>query len=103
MVVFSLTLLTLSACSKKESLSAMGLLEWDRVELIAENNEPILEILTQGETLKELAVILQQDSRRVQAQLDEAEAAKMQAQSRLSELKPGPREERIDEAKAKLQ
>ena len=104
LVVFSLTLFVLSACSENKPLIAMGLLEWDRVELVAENNEPILEIIThEGQSLQQNTVILRQDSRRVQAQLDEAEAAKFQAQSRLAELKRGPREERIDEARAKLQ
>ena len=55
-----------------------------------------------GDLLQAGAVILRQDSRRVQAQLDEAMATKAQAQSRLAELKRGPRSERIDEARAKL-
>jgi HlyD family secretion protein len=82
----------------------MGLLEWDRVELVAENNEPILEVIAhEGETLEANAIILRQDPRRVQAKLDEAEALRAQAQSRLAELKRGPRAERIEEARAQLQ
>jgi len=96
--------LLLVSCSKDEPPSATGLLEWDRLELIAETNEPILEqVASEGEQLPANAVILRQDPRRTQAQLDESEAALAQAQSRLAELKRGPREELIDEARARLQ
>jgi HlyD family secretion protein len=102
--VFTFILLTLSACSNDEPLSAVGLLEWDRVELIAETNERITEISAhEGDMLETGSIILQQDSRRVQAQLDESQASLEQARARLAELKRGPRAERIDEAKAKLQ
>lgn len=102
--IMVIALLTLSACSNEESRSATGLLEWDRLELIAETNEPIVERLaSEGELLQHNAIILRQDSRRLQAQLDEAEAAMAQAQSRLAELRRGPRSERIDEATARLQ
>jgi HlyD family secretion protein len=95
--------LLLAACNNDQPPSATGLLEWDRLELIAETNEPILEqVASEGEQLPANAVILRQDSRRTQAQLDEAEAALAQARSRLAELKRGPREELIDEARARL-
>lgn len=96
--------LFLSSCGGEDPPIATGLLEWDRLELIAETNEAILETMArEGEVLAQGAVILRQDSRRTQAKLDEAEAAIAQAQSRLAELKRGPREELIDEARAKLQ
>jgi HlyD family secretion protein len=103
--IFILSLLTLSACSNNdEPLSAMGLLEWDRVELVAETNEPILDIIArEGDILEASSIILQQDSRRVQAQQDESAASLAQARARLAELKRGPRAEQIDEARAKLQ
>jgi HlyD family secretion protein len=85
---FIFFLLTLSACSHEEPLSAMGLLEWDRVELIAETNERIMEISArEGDMLEAGSIILQQDSRRVQAQLDESQASLEQARARLAELK----------------
>jgi len=103
--IFILSLLVLSACSNNdEPLSAMGLLEWDRLELVAETNEPILEITArEGDILEAGSIILRQDSRRVQAQLDESAASLAQARARLAELKRGPRAEQIDEARAKLQ
>ncbi|MDH3388593.1 MAG: HlyD family efflux transporter periplasmic adaptor subunit [Gammaproteobacteria bacterium] len=97
-------ILLLSSCGNGDAPSATGLLEWDRLELTAEANEPILErVAHEGELLQAGAVILRQDPRRTQAQLDEANAALAQAQSRLAELKRGPREELIDEARARLQ
>lgn len=103
-IIICLCWLVQTACSKEQPLHAMGILEWDRVELVAENNEPVLDILVhEGEVLEADAIILRQDPRRVQAQLDQAEAERLQAQSRLAELKRGPRAERIDEARAKLQ
>lgn len=99
-----ISLPVLSACDNEQPLNAMGLLEWDRLELIAETNEPILEIVVhEGDMLETSAIILRQDSRRVQAQLDEVAAIMAQAQARLAELKRGPRAERIDEARAKLE
>jgi len=92
------------ACSDNTPSAAMGLLEWDRVELIAETNEPILEIaVREGDTLEAGAIILHQDPRRIQAQLDEAKAGHAQADARLAELKRGPRAERISEARARLE
>ncbi len=103
-VILGLALLVVTACSKNEPLDVMGLLEWDRLELVAETNEPIVEISArEGETLAADSIILRQDSRRIQAQLDESEALLAQTRARLAELKRGPRAERIDEAKAKLQ
>jgi HlyD family secretion protein len=97
-------LLFLSACSNDQPLSAVGLLEWDRVELVAETNEPIMDIAAhEGDILEAGSVILQQDTRRVQAQLDESRAMLAQARARLAELKRGPRAEQIDEARARLQ
>jgi len=54
-----LSALLLSSRSKDEPPSATGLLEWDRLELIAETNEPILEqVASEGEQLPANAVIL---------------------------------------------
>lgn len=104
LAALGVSLAMLSGCSGDAPPGAVGLLEWDRVELVAETNEPILEIMAdEGELLQADATILRQDPRRVQAQLDEAGAVLVQAQAKLAELKRGPREERIDEARARLQ
>jgi HlyD family secretion protein len=95
--------LALSACGSQEQPYAVGILEWDRIELTAEINEPITEILvSEGEMLVPGQPILRLDPRRVQLQLDEALAFREQAAARLAELQRGPRSERIKEAQARL-
>jgi HlyD family secretion protein len=94
----------LAACNQDASrLQAMGTLEWDRIELIVETAEPIVEIrVREGEQVQAGQVLLRQETARYQAQLDEAESARAQAAARLAELKRGPRSERIAEARARL-
>ncbi len=95
--------LLLIGCDNAERFEVSGLLEWDRVELIAEASEPIMEILVdEGERVQHGQILLKLDTRRAQAQYDEAEAAQVQASARLAELKRGPRAELIDEAQARL-
>ena len=78
-----LLLLSMSGCSREEPLVAVGLLEWDRVELVAETNEPIISIeVNEGQQLKAGDIILRQDARRIQAQLDEAAASHAQGHRR---------------------
>lgn len=99
----SFLILQLAACESGDRLEVSGLLEWDRIELIAETSEPIVEIFVEeGERVTANQPILQLDARRVTAQRDEAEAARAQAAARLAELKRGPRSELIDEAQARL-
>jgi HlyD family secretion protein len=99
----SLCAILLTACDSGERFEVSGLLEWDRVELIAEAGEPIIELIaTEGERLQAGQAVLQLDPRRTQAQRDEAEAAWAQATARLAELKRGPRAELIDQAQARL-
>lgn len=95
--------LSLCACSSRELPYAVGSLEWDRIELVAEASEPIIGILArEGDMLEAGQAILQLDTAQVQAQLDEARAFHEQAAARLAELQRGPRSERIKEAQARL-
>lgn len=74
--IFIIFLLMASARSKEEPLSAMGLLEWDCLELVAKTNEPIIEITArEGEFLESGSMILQQ-----------AEASVAQAEARVRAL-----------------
>lgn len=99
-----LIMLALSGCGDGDVPGATGLTEWDRLELVAESNERIVErVAREGEFLETGAVILRQDARRFEAQRDEAAAALLQARNRLAELKRGPRGEQIDKARANLQ
>ncbi len=93
-----------TACNApSDPLPIMGRVEWDRLELVAEANEPIVEIAaSEGDAVSAGQVLLRQETLRYQAQLDEAEAARAQQAARLAELKRGPRPERIAEARARL-
>lgn len=93
----------LAACGNSHNTQVVGILEWDRIELTAEASEPIIDILVhEGDALAAGQAILQLDTRRINAQRDEAIAAREQAAARLAELKRGPRSERIDEVRARL-
>lgn len=95
--------LALAGCDTPEPM-AMGQTAWERVELISEAAEPITAIeAREGDRVAEGAVILRQDPERVAAQLEQAQSARDQAAARLAELERGPRSERIDEARARLE
>lgn len=95
--------LVLYACGYREDPHAVGILEWDRIELVAEANEPIVEIhAREGDLLIAGQPILRLDSSRIEAQLDEARGSREQSAARLAELQRGPRSERIKEAQARL-
>lgn len=82
----------------------VGTLEWDRVELVAEISEPILDLeVREGEWVEAGRVLLRLDSRRRQAQWDGMRAEREQAAARLLELEHGPRPEDIRQAEARLQ
>lgn len=97
--------LLLSGCGQDEANSrVVGILEWDRVELIAEASEPIVEIPAQeGDWVEPGQVLLRLDPARQQARLNDAEAARDRALARLQELERGPRIEQIREARARFQ
>lgn len=98
------TTLLLAACADTaDDGRVVGELASDRLELIAEVNEPILEILVaEGQRVSEGQLILRQDDSRARARLAEADAAVGQAQARLDELVRGPRQEQIMQARANL-
>jgi HlyD family secretion protein len=104
LIVASLAAVSLAACDKSNNLNVVvGELASDRIELIAEVNEPILEILVaEGGRVTAGQLILRQDDTRASARLREAEAAVGQAQARLDELVRGPRQEQIAQARANL-
>ena len=104
LIVAGLAALALGACDDPDSRNlVVGELASDRIELIAEVNEPILEVfVAEGETVTAGQRILRQDDTRASARLREAEAAVAQAQARLDELVRGPREEQIAQARANL-
>jgi len=101
--IVSLTFI-LTACNSTEITYMVGTLERDRIELRVESNEPITAIhVTDGEQVNSGALVLQQDPGRAAARLAQQSALHDQAAARLAELVRGPREETIQEARAKLE
>jgi HlyD family secretion protein len=99
-----LALLALTACGDgADDRTAVGTLERDRIELIAEAQEPILEIrVREGQSVQEGDLLVRHDGGRLEAQVARAESARDRAAARLAELVRGPRAERIREARARL-
>lgn len=97
--------LLVGACdATNDSARAVGELASDRIELSAEVNEPIVEIVVaEGETVTAGQLLLRQNTARAEARLAEAEAALAQQQARLDELIRGPRKEQIAAARANLE
>jgi HlyD family secretion protein len=92
----------LAACDGGDGVGeVLGTLERDRLELIAESNEPIVEILVrEGDHVAPGTVLLRQELGVMQARLDQAQALENAAERRLAELAQGPRAQEILEARA---
>jgi len=95
----------LGACGAgDESNRVVGELASDRIEISAESNEPIVEIVVaEGQAVTAGQVLVRQDDTRAAARLAEAEAALAQQQARLDELVRGPRREQIAAARASVE
>jgi len=93
-----------TACAEDPSeLPALGTLERDRIELVAEADEPVVEnAVREGDRVEAGALLVRQGGGRVAAQADGARGARDEARARLDELKSGPRREAIAEARAQL-
>ena len=95
----------LAACGRNDyDDQVVGTLERDRLELIAESNEPIVEITVhEGDHVEAGAALARQALGSMQARLDQASAARNAADRRLAELVKGPRAQEITEARAALE
>jgi HlyD family secretion protein len=94
----------LAACDQSETTYLVGTLERDRIELKVESNEPIVAIgVADGQSVTAGDVVLTQDAARAEARLAQLAALRDQAAARLAELRRGPREELIREARANLE
>jgi HlyD family secretion protein len=94
-----------AACSNDARYDqVLGTLERDRLELIAEASEPIIEIAAQeGDVVTAGTVLLKLETTAVRARLDQAVAARSMAERRLAQLVSGPRAQEIAEARAALE
>lgn len=95
--------LLLAACGGPPPPTALGTLEWDRVELVAEASEPVLEIaVREGDAVAVGDLLLRLDDRRARAELAQADAELARLDALLDEQRHGARPEAITEARARV-
>ena len=93
----------LAACQHDGPQPLLGTTEWDRVELVAEASEPVLEVATrEGTDVKAGDVLVRLDPRRADAELASANAEVARLDALLLEQRNGFRSEQIDEARARV-
>lgn len=97
-------LLSAGACDTEAGpLPVVGTLERDRIELVAEARERIVEVLvSEGDEVAEGAVLMRLDQSLHEAELAQANAAWERAEQRLAELIRGSRDQQIERARAEL-
>lgn len=95
-------LLAIVTCTEAP-LVAVGQLESDRIELVAEYSEPIVTIpVLEGDQLEAGILVLGQDTSRIDLRVEEALANIARVEAVLAEQESGPRQELIEAAKANL-
>lgn len=98
-----LVVLALAGCNEVQTYPVVGTLERDRIALTADRAEPVIAIhVREGEPVEAGQLLVEQDPRRVEAELARLEAAADRTRRRLDELLRGPRQEAINEARARL-
>jgi HlyD family secretion protein len=81
----------------------LGTLERDRLELVAESNERVVELpVTEGEHVAAGALLARQEAGTMEPRLAQGRASLAEAEQRLDELVHGPRARELDEAGATL-
>jgi HlyD family secretion protein len=103
-VLLLFTLIAVAACRDNvQQPVAVGTLERDRLELIAEAPEPIVDIaVREGDHVAAGQIVVRLDDVQLKTQVAQAQGARDLAKARLAELVRGPRPERIAEARAQL-
>jgi len=92
--------LALAACGDGSD-ALLGTLERDRVELVAEAQETILEVaIREGEAVKSGQLLLRLDPASAAARLEQARGNALAAERRHAELAAGARREQVNEARA---
>jgi HlyD family secretion protein len=101
--VVLLATLLLAGCARERPVEVHGTVERDRLELIAESNERIVEVLVhEGDRVDAGAVLVRQEAGTAEPRMQQSRAALVEAQRRLADLQQGPRQDEIDEARAAL-
>jgi HlyD family secretion protein len=96
--------LALTACAGgNDPPEVLGTLERDRLELIAESNERLVELAVQeGDRVTAGTLLARQEAGTMEPRLAQGRATLAEAERRLGELVEGPRAREIDEARAAL-
>lgn len=95
--------MSLAACEKDAAMRVVGELTSDRIEIVVESNEPIIDLpILEGSAISRDQVLMQQFPARSSARYDEAAAALAETEARLAELVRGPRSEQIAAARANV-
>jgi HlyD family secretion protein len=82
---------------------ALGTLERDRIDLIADSSEPIARILvTEGQVVSVGDPLVITDASRASVALKRAQADELAARSALMEAESGPRQQQIEQARSRL-
>lgn len=98
-----LSLLGVLAACEEQPLQAVGQLESDRVELVAEFSEIITSIeVREGDSIEAGTLVLMQDAARLDLRIEEAQANIRRIEAIVAERVSGPRKETIDAARANL-
>ena len=93
----------LSACERNKEAPLVGTLERDRIEIIAEEAEPILSLeVRQGDHVEMGQVLVRQETEIAGARMAQAHAQAEEARHKLMELERGARKEDIAAARARV-
>jgi HlyD family secretion protein len=97
--------LVLAGCSRHDADGPLvGTLERDRIEIVAEESEPILSLdVREGDRVTLGQVLMKQDTGVASARFAQADAQVDEAKHRLTELQTGARREDIAVARARLE
>ena len=100
----ALAMVLLASCRQaSRDFDAVGTLERDRIDLVAEAAEPIAALaVREGDSVSAGALIVRLEPTRIAAEVAQAVAARDRAAARFSELEYGPRQEDIAAGRAAL-
>jgi HlyD family secretion protein len=103
-VAASLSALALAGCSRSNDAPLVGTLERDRIEIVAEESEPIVSLdVREGDRVTAGQILMKQDTDIASARFAQSDAQVAEARHRLEELQKGARSETISEARARLE
>ncbi|MEE4301841.1 MAG: HlyD family efflux transporter periplasmic adaptor subunit [Pseudomonadales bacterium] len=100
---FLVCLLLLGCESGSDAPVVVGTLERDRVDVVADSSEPVLELrVREGDRVAAGDVLLVQDDRRAQAALARVRAEVAVARAAFEEAERGPRPEELERVRARI-